>query len=552
MKSISLLAAAGLLSLCAPAVQAAHPGDVAVYGMDLGQQRYSSLAQINRSNIKKLVPVWNLSLASNHTQSQQPLVVDGTMYLPTADATIAVNALSGRQLWKTPVNYAQDAVGVVCCGILNRGLALHDGKLFRGTLDAHLIALDMKSGKELWRSKLQDYKEGYAATGAPLVANGVLISGISGGEYGTRGFIAGFDPATGKELWRRHTTAAPGEPGGDSWPGDTHKRGGAPTWLTGTYDPELDLVYWGTGNGGPWNAGYRKGDNLYISSVLAMRPKTGEIVWHYQFSPNDPFDYDGTNELVLAEMPVDGVKRKVVMQANRNGFFYVLDRSNGKLLKANPFVDKITWAKGIDLKTGRPIDSEDTKKIRASVVMDQAIDVWPSALGGKNWSPMSYDPKQGTVFANTLNIGFPYKAVDPEYHKGAFYLGMEFTALSWPENGSRGYLKALDPLTGRTKWQVPSAIPNFAGVLTTGGGLLFTGAMTGEFLAYDSANGEKLWQFQTGSGIVGMPITWERDGKQYVTVTSGIGGVYTLFSGDDRLKNVPVGGSVWTFAVMDR
>lgn len=226
----ALLATAMALAFpYAHGASAAHSSDVGVYGLDPGQQRHSALKHINAGNIKKLVPVWNLSLASNHTQSQQPLVIDGIMYLPTADATLAVDALSGRQLWKTPISYAPDVFGVVCCGILNRGLAVHGGKLFRGTLDAHLTALDMKSGKELWRAKLQDYKEGYAATGAPLVANGVLISGISGGEYGTRGFLAGFDPDTGKELWRRHTTAAPNEPGGDTWPGDTHLRGGGPT-----------------------------------------------------------------------------------------------------------------------------------------------------------------------------------------------------------------------------------------------------------------------------------------------------------------------------------
>lgn len=546
--SLAVVTATLLSSIAA---HAAAPGDVATYGLDQNQQRHSELKQINQQNVKRLVPVWNLSLASNHTQSQQPLVIDGVMYLPTADSTLAVDALSGRQLWKTQISYPQDVFGVVCCGILNRGLAAYGGKLYRGTLDAHLIALDMKTGKEQWRTKLQDYKEGYSMTGAPLLANGVLITGISGGEYGTRGFIEGFDPETGKSLWRRYTTAAPGEPGGDTWPGETYLRGGGSTWLTGTYDPELDLVYWGVGNGGPWNAAYRKGDNLYIGSIIAMRPKTGEIVWHYQFSPNDPFDYDGTNELVLTDMKVDGVLHKVVMQANRNGFFYVLDRTSGKLLKANPFIDKLTWAKGIEMKSGRPIDSEATKLIRTSLTMEKAVDVWPSALGGKNWSPMSYDPSSKLVYANTLNIGFPYKSVAPEYNKGTFYLGMEFTAFSWPEDGNRGYLKAIDPLTGKAKWQVPSAIPNFAGVLSTDGGLVFTGSMTGEFLAYDSRNGKKLWQFQTGSGIVSMPITWQRDGKQYVTVTSGIGGVYTLFSGDDRLKNIPPGGSVWTFALQD-
>lgn len=524
-------------------------GDVTTYGMGYGLQRHSPLRKLNTSNVKNLVPVWNLSLSNNNPQSQQPLLIDGVMYVATNDSTVAINALSGRQIWKAMIDYPADANAVACCGIHNRGVAAYRGKLFRGTLDAHVIALDMKTGKELWRQKTQDYKEGYSITVAPLVANGVVITGMSGGEFGTRGFLNGWDPETGKQLWWRYTVPAPTEKGGDTWKGDTYLKGGAPTWLTGSYDPEFDLVYWGTGNGGPWNPSARPGDNLYVASVLAIRPKTGEIVWYYQFSPNDPYDYDGTNELIHADLKVNGKLRKVIMQANRNGYFYVLDRTNGELISVNPFIDKINWAKGVDRKTGRPIDSELTAMIRKTPVMEKPVDIWPSALGGKNWSPMSYDPKLGLAFANTLNFGMPYQTVEPKYIKGQWYLGMNFAGLTWPENGKRGYLKAIEPLTGKAKWQVPLEIPNLAGTLSTDGNLLFTGTLTGEFVAYDSRNGKKLWSFQTGSGIVSMPITWEKDGKQYVTVTSGTGGVYLLFSGDERLKNVPTGGSVWTFAL---
>jgi alcohol dehydrogenase (cytochrome c) len=314
----------------------------------------------------------------------------------------------------------------------------------------------------------------------------------------------------------------------------------------------MNLVFWGTGNGGPWNpTGARKGQNLYICSALAIRPKTGEIVWHYQFSPNDPYDYDGVNELVLADLTIDGKPRKVLMQANRNGYFYVLDRATGELLAANPFVDKITWARGIDLETGLPIDTELTTLVRNTPEMEEAVDVWPSALGGKNWMPMSYDPGTGLAYANTLNFGYPYRSIQETKEPKTLYLGMEFVGFTWPENGMRGYLKAIDPMTGKAKWEVPSELPNFSGVLSTGGGLVFSGRMDGEFAAYDSATGEKLWGFQTGSGITGIPVTWERDGRQYVTVASGIGGVYALYSGDERLQNIPTGGSLWTFALFD-
>ena len=467
------------------------------------------------------------------------------MYLTTHDATVAIDALTGRQIWKTKVEYPPATPRVACCGIVNRGLAAYEGRLFRTTLDAHVVAYDMKTGKRLWKSKAINFKAGYSMTVAPLVADGVVITGISGGEYGIRGFLDGWDPRTGKHLWRRYTVPSPRAKGGDTWPGDTWKHGGGATWLTGSYDPELNLVYWGVGNPGSWNALVRKGDNLYTNSVIAIRPKTGEIVWHYQFTPNDAFDYDGVNELILADLKVNGENRKVLMQANRNGFFYVIDRTNGKLLAANPFV-KVNWADGVDMKTGRPIKSAITKQMYAG----KQVEIWPSAFGGKNWMPMSYNPQTGLAYANTLNFGWTYQAQVPKYRAGVFYFGAKF-AWAYPK-GPRGYLKAIDPMTGKAKWEIASELPNFAGTLSTAGGLVFTGTETGAFKAYDAETGKELWHFQTGSGIVGQPITWSHDGRQYVTVTSGIGGVYSLFSGDERLAQIPPGGSVWTFALPRR
>lgn len=523
---------------------ATTPGDVLTYGMGYNNQRYSPLEQINTKNVNKLQPLWAYSLNNPQGQESQPIVHDGIMYVTTHNTTVALNPLTGKQIWKNEIELPQDVFKMACCGILNRGAAILDGKIFRTTLDAHVVAMDAKTGKQLWKSKAADYQDGQAMTGAPLIANGVVMTGIAGGEYGTRGFVDGWDPATGKKLWRFYTTAAGNEKGAETWPGDTAMKGGAPTWLTGAYDPELDLVYWGTGNGGPWNAEARKGDNLYIASVVAFRPKTGEMVWHYQFTPNDPYDYDATEVGMLVDMKIEGKTRKVLAQANRNGFFYVLDRANGKLLAANPYV-KVNWADKIDLVTGRPVESEVTKRIRAGG--DE--EVFPSVLGGKNWTPMSWNPATGLAYANTLNISWPYQFAKPEYKRGEWYLGVNFRGVTMPKDAPHGYLSAIDPMTGKSKWQMAwPGQPSMAGTLSTAGGLVFTGAATGEFMAVDANNGKKLWEFQTSSGIIGLPVTWEHKGKQYVTVLSGAGGVWALL-GDERMGNVPAGGSVWTFSL---
>ncbi|MGY3534081.1 methanol/ethanol family PQQ-dependent dehydrogenase [Bradyrhizobium embrapense] len=523
---------------------ATDTSNVLNYGMGYNLQRFSTLNQINKDTVKNLVPVWNYSLNDDRSEESQPLVYQGVLYVTTHNATIAIDAKTGKQIWKTKVEYPAETPRIVCCGIINRGAALYDGKLFRTTLDANVIALDAKTGKELWREKAADIKEGYSMTVAPLVADGVVITGISGAEFGTRGFIDGWDPATGKKLWRTYSIPTPDEPGGDTWKGDTWKLGGGSTWITGSYDAELNTVYWGIGNPGPFNSAVRPGDNLYTCSVLALDPKTGKIKWHYQFSPNNPFDYDSVAEMVLADMNVEGKPTKVLMDANRNGFFYVLDRTNGKLLAANPYVN-VNWATGVDLKTGRPIETDVAKDARDG----KKVTVYPSILGGKNWEPMSFNPQTGLAYANTLAFGGKYKAEPVTFKQGEWYLGMDLTDPWEWGTGPRGHLKAIDPMTGKAKWEAPSDIPRFSGVLSTAGGVVFSGQLTGEFEAFDADNGKKLWQFQTGSGIEGQPVTWQQDGVQYVAVTSGYGGVYSLFSGDERLAKVPPGGSLWVFAV---
>ena len=366
--------AVGLALLFAPTAMAqtadelakgsADTSNVLNYGMGYDLQRFSTLKQINKDNLRRLMPVWNYSFDDNRSEESQPLVYKGVIYVTSNSATMAIDAKTGKQIWKTKVEYPPETPRIVCCGIINRGAAIYDGKLFRTTLDANVIALDAKTGKELWRKNAIDFKTGYSMTVAPLVADGVVITGISGAEFGTRDFIDGWDPQTGEHLWRTYTVPGPGEPGNDTWPGDTWKLGGGSTWITGSFDPELHTVYWGIGNPGPFNAAGRPGDNLYTCSVLALDPKTGKIKWHYQFSPNNPFDYDAVAEMVLATMDIEGKPTKVLMDANRNGFFYVLDRTNGKLLAANPYV-KVNWASGIDMKTGRPIETDVSSKARA-------------------------------------------------------------------------------------------------------------------------------------------------------------------------------------------
>jgi alcohol dehydrogenase (cytochrome c) len=520
--------------------------NVLTYGLTYNHNRYSPLSQINKGNIKRLVPVWNASLQNDWGEQAQPMIYDGVMFVSNARWTYAIEALTGKVIWRTPVNWDANTPSVVCCGVSNKGVAIFEGKVFRTTLDAHVIALDQKTGKEVWRNKVAEWKEGYSLTVAPLVANGVVITGCSGAEFGTRCFLDGWDPHSGKKLWRRYTTAGPGEKGHETWePRETYLNGGASTWITGSYDPELDLVYWGTGNAGPWNAEKRKGDNLYAASVLAIRPKTGEIVWHYQFAPNDVWDWDSW-EMVQADIPVNGQKRKVVMHVARNGFLYVLDRTNGQLLSAKPY-EKVNWATHIDMATGRPVESEESRKLRRGEV----IDMWPSINGAKNWPHVAFNPNTGLIYANTNHSFSTYKFTPlGPYKPGQRYQFIENKYPPTPKDTPSGHMEAIDPMTGKAKWRTPLiGQRNMSAMLATGGGLLFTGKNTGEFIALDADTGEVVWSFKTGSGINAQPVTWTKNGKQYVTILSGLGGVT---SGRRGLPDtIPLGGSVWTFALLD-
>jgi alcohol dehydrogenase (cytochrome c) len=527
-------------------------GDVLVYGMGYSGQRFSPLTQINKENVSRLVPVWAYSLADLQGGEGFPLVKDGVIYVTTHNATVAVDALSGKQIWRVIHDYPPETLRVVCCGIVNRGAAIYEGMIIRALMDDRLVALDAATGKEVWTAKSPDpvtHANGYAMTGAPLIVDGVVIMGVAGAEYSHRGLVEGYDAKTGNHLWRLYTIPVKGEPGSETWEGDSALTGGGSSWVTGTYDPELDLVYWGIGNPAPWNPRARKGDNLFTNSIFAIRPKTGERVWYYQATPQDPFDYDAVQTPVIATINVDGSPRKVVMQANRSGFLYVLDAKDGRLIAANAY-GKVNWADGVDRETGRPIGTDVLK----GALEGRTVTVWPSISGVTNWQHMSFSPRTGMLYINTIHVGMTYQAPDPPKLAPGKPSGpgtVKRTTVTDDPN-VRGFLKAVDPLTGKSKWETPYKSPNFSSTMVTGSNLVFTGVMTGEFQALDADTGKILWSFQTPSGIVGQPITWERNGKQYVTVMSGIGGVYAQRAGDPNLENLPTGVSLWTFALFDK
>ncbi len=528
------------------------PENVLVYGMGYSGDRYSPLTPINKDNVGKLVPTWSYSLGDVQGGEGFPLVNDGVIYVTTHDVTAAVDAVTGKQIWRVKHEYPPETLRVVCCGIVNRGAASYDGMIIRALMDDRVVALDAKTGKQVWEAKSPDPAtpaNGYAMTGAPLIVKGVVIVGVAGAEFSNRGFVEGYDAKTGKHLWRTYTIPAKGEPGSETWEGDSLLTGGGSSWVTGTYDPDLDLVYWGIGNPSPWNPRARKGDNLYTNSVFALRPETGERVWYYQATQNDPFDYDAVQTPINATISINGSPHKVVIQANRNGFLYVLDAKDGKLIAANPFV-KVTWASGVDMETGRPVVTDVFK----GAVEGKNVTVWPSTSGGTNWQHFSFSPRTGLLYVNTLDLGMTYEAPEPPKLTPGAPSGPPTVKRTTVTNDPkiRGYLKALDPLTGKAKWQTPYASPNYSSTMATASDLVFTGVMTGEFQALDANTGKILWSFQTPSGIVGQPVTWQKDGKQYVTVLSGIGGVYAQRSGDPNLVNVPTGVTLWTFALFDK
>jgi PQQ-dependent dehydrogenase (methanol/ethanol family) len=550
----ALLALVVWMGLVGPA--AAQSTAWPVYGGDQGNTRYSPLDRITTANVSRLKVAWALQLGSLRSQESTPLVVGDTLYVTSSHGpkhVFAVDARTGAVRWRYAPEVPAGIDQFACCDVNNRGVAHANGKVFVGRLDGHLVALDARTGKELWKTPVVDYTQGSVITSPPTIVKNLVITGFGGGEYGARGYISAMEQDTGKEVWRLWTIPGPGEPGNDSWKGDSWKLGGGVAWGIGSYDPRLNLLYYGTSNPSPWGASVRGPDsaeygkftNLYSSTTLAINPDTGKLVWYYQSTPHDAWDYDGVNELVLTDLPIDGRTTPVALKADRNGFFYVLNRETGKLLSAKPFVP-INWATGVDLATGRPIEVPEKRpkfKVRAK-------DICPNLLGGKNWQPMSFNPQTGLVYIPSINLCMDMEGAEPAYQRGKFYLAFEFDLGKGGPGGYMGELMAWDPVKQQKVWGNKDELPWLGGTLTTRGGLTFHGDIKGMFKALDARTGALLWQFNTGSGISAAPITYELDGKQYVAVVSGRTFTIPLFLGPIGAKMVaasPEGGTLFVF-----
>ena len=545
------------------------PGDVLTNGMGRDLQRFSPLETLNKKNVANLVPAWAFSFGGEKQRGQetQPLIHDGIMYVTGSYSRLyAIDIKTGKELWQYDARLPEGILP--CCDVINRGGAIYGDNIYFGTLDARIVALNLKTGDVVWNKKIADYKEGYSYTAAPLIVNGLVITGNSGGEFGVIGEVQARDALTGETVWTRpviegHMGTLNGKEStmtgtlNATWPGDLWKTGGGATWLGGSYDADTNTLVFGAGNPAPWNSHLRNagapvegnaGDNLYAASRIGIDPATGEIKWHFQTTPREGWDYDGVNE-VVSFADKDGNKKFAT--ADRNGFFYILNREDGKFQHAWPFVKDITWASGID-ETGRPIFNEDNRPGDPSKATDGAkgemIFASPSFLGGKNWMPMAYSQNTGMFYVPSNEWGMDIWNEPISYKKGAAYLGAGFTIKPNYEDHI-GSLKAIDPATGEWKWEYKNEAPLWGGVMTTAGGLVFFGTPEGEFIALDDTTGEKLWSFQTGSGIVGQPVTWEQDGEQYVSVVSGWGGAVPLWGGEvaKKVNYLNQGGTVWVF-----
>ena len=490
------------------------------YSGDYTGQRFSPLTQITAGNVEQLAAQWTFQTGVNTKFEATPIVIDGVLYVtgsaaPTAAGIVqhawSIDGRTGKQLWHYQRTLPEGLK--VCCGLVNRGFAVLRDRLFMVTLDAHFVALEMKSGKVIYDVEMAKIQDGFAGTGAPLIVNEKVLVGVAGGEYANRGFIDAYDPATGARLWRTYTIPAAGEPGSETWPGEMWQRGGAPTWLSGTYDPALNLVYWGTGNPNPdWDGDIRPGDNLYADSLLALDPDTGRIKWHFQFTPHDTHDWDANEIPVLADLTIAGRPRKVVMMANRNGFFYVLDRETGKFILGRPFANT-TWAKELDAN-GRPM------VISGHDPTAEGTITCPDWYGGTNFMSPSYDPINRLFFVTARETCARFIRRPPtSSNVGDRTMGGTVAPVNDPLRA--GALRAIDATTGERKWQIAYADAGWAGVLATAGGVVFSGDHDGNFFAADAKTGQKLFQYQTGAQIFAPPTTYTIDGRQYVIIPSG-------------------------------
>lgn len=526
------------------------------YGRTYDEQRFSPLDQINTANVEELGLAWFADMDTARGQEATPLVIDGKLYLTTAWSKVkAYDGVTGALLWEYDPEVPGETAVKACCDVVNRGLATWGDSLFLGTLDGRLVKLDRETGAVAWSKQTTDPEQSYTVTGAPRIIDGKVLIGNGGAEFGVRGYIAAYDAGSGQELWRFYTVPEGTEDetspeylqaAAETWntevlAGSDAIGGGGTVWDSMAYDPDLNLLYIGVGNGSPWNRAYRspgedgtgEGDNLYLSSIVAIRPDTGEYVWHYQTTPGETWDYTATQHIMLADMEIDGAQRQVLMQAPKNGFFYVLDRATGEFISAKPYVT-VNWATGID-ESGRPIENPETRVDKTG----QAAIVTPGALGGHNWHPMAYHPDENLVYIPAFEAGMVYSPEadwKPDRDRG-FNVGFDLSAGDLPPDlGFRkeitgtlkGMLVAWDPVAQEPRWTVEHPGPWNGGLLATAGGLVFQGTAGSEFNAYNATNGEKLWSFPAQTGVVAPPVTYTIDGEQYVAVLAGWGGAYAL------------------------
>ena len=515
------------------------------YGGDYSNNRHSPINALSPENVDNLEFAWGFPSGTTGQFAVSPVVYDGIMYVTTSyNRLIALDATSGEMFWRYDHQLPADLR--LCCGPANRGPSIHEDKILMATLDARILAFDRLSGELLWDTEIVEYFKGFSATSAPLIVKDLAIIGVGGGEFGVRGFFDAYDVNTGDRVWRHYTVPAEGEPGYETWSGNSYETGGAPAWTIGTYDPELDLVYWTTGNPAPdWNGDARLGDNLFSDSVLAINPNTGERVWYYQFTPHDVWDYDGNSHLFQAEMLVDGEPTKALVQANRNGFFYAINRENGEFIRATSYMEQLNWAESME-SDGRPVIN-----IEAMPSEEPTMRVCPGALGGMNGSVAgSLNPELGFAFIPVIeSCQLMQKGISMHVEGNLFTGGLPISVDGVEDSQGNvpayGHISAVDYHTGEVAWRYYDPQPMMAGTLSTAGGMVFTGSQTGHALGLDASTGEVLWRKRLGGGVRSQPIAYELNGEAYVAIASGNFQGIAAFAGAD--VSIPEGGQLYVF-----
>ena len=489
-----------------------EPENWLMYSGTLDSKRYSGLDRIHNRNVGNLELKWAYQIPEIDRAETTPLVVDGVMFVTEAPSNVvALDAATGRQYWRYDHDLPDDLR--ICCGRNNRGVAILGETLFMSTLDAHIVAIDARTGNVVWDTETAPHTSGYSKTAAPLVVKDQIITGIAGGEYGIRGFLDSYDPASGARNWRTYTIPGPDEPGNQTWLGESWRTGGSPTWITGAYDPDLDLIYWGTGNPGPdWNGEVRLGDNLYSDSVLALNGENGNLEWYFQFTPHDIHDWDAIQVPILADIMYEGEMRKAMLWANRNAFYYTLDRETGEFLVGKPYALQ-TWAEGLD-ENGRPIR---VPNMEPSV---EGTLVSPTIGGGTNWWSPTFSPRTGLLYVNAFDGEQIFFIREEEYVEGEQYLGGGGESAG-PIDNYHSAVRAIDPATGDVQWEYPIAPRSTSGLMSTAGDLVFGGTVDGYFFAIDAVSGEELWHMTVGARVHSAPISYAVDGQQYVSIAAG-------------------------------